>query len=128
MLVILRGLPGSGKSSFVASNLSDAVVVSADAFFHDEKSGKYNYNHTGLEAAHVQCQELCRMHMKRQTKLICVDNCNLVAKGRFFEKTTRKTVVFLFFSFLSFLFLSCLFLSCLLACFKFGEDCVSFFF
>jgi hypothetical protein len=88
-LVLLRGLPGSGKSSFAAKKLPEnCCVVSADSFFVDSQTGDYNFNHNGLLAAHIQCQEQCRVYMHHKRPLVCVDNCNLSASG---DERKRKT-------------------------------------
>jgi predicted kinase len=50
-LVIVRGLPGSGKSTFAARF---GVVRAADDFF--EKDGVYNFDPSLLGAAHAACQ------------------------------------------------------------------------
>jgi predicted kinase len=79
-LVLMRGLPGSGKSSF-ATNVPNCVILSADSFFVDDVTQEYNFNHTGLEAAHIRCQEQCRLQMKHLLdSCIVIDNCNLCAK------------------------------------------------
>ena len=55
-LVYVRGLPGSGKSTFskkIADNLGHSHVE-ADQFFTDE-SGKYNFDRAKLPDAHWSC-------------------------------------------------------------------------
>ena len=55
-LVYVRGLPGSGKSTFskkIADNLGHSHVE-ADQFFTDE-SGKYNFDRAKLPDAHWRC-------------------------------------------------------------------------
>lgn len=56
-LIIIRGLPGSGKSTF-AKSLVDAkfadVFCEADQFFVDEK-GNYNYDGMKIGEAHSDC-------------------------------------------------------------------------
>ena len=58
MLILLRGLPGAGKSS-LASSFADAHVVSADSFF-TSPAGEYNFNPSLLPQAHSWCQEQAR--------------------------------------------------------------------
>ena len=57
ILYLLRGLPGSGKSS-VAKSLMNAQTghVEADMFFMDNK-GNYNFDVSKLEEAHKWCQK-----------------------------------------------------------------------
>ena len=56
-LYIVRGLPGSGKSTF-AENLvgSDFLVCEVDKYFND-KDGGYNFDFTKLKEAHKWCQD-----------------------------------------------------------------------
>ena len=54
-VIIMRGLPGSGKSTEAKSYIltHGAVVVSADDFFM--VAGKYRYNPAKIGDAHVAC-------------------------------------------------------------------------
>ena len=52
-LTILRGLPGSGKSTWVES-ARNAVVASADSFFYDD-DGVYHFDPAKLGEAHTAC-------------------------------------------------------------------------
>lgn len=91
-LVVMRGLPGSGKS-FSAAQLTatakalakpkafiireryvDVVVASADHFF--EKTGQYNFDASKLGEAHKQCFQSVIDAMFNDTDLIIVDNTN----------------------------------------------------
>lgn len=54
MVIILRGIPGSGKSTWTKANAPEgAVVCSADHFF--EKEGEYKFDPRQLPAAHGSC-------------------------------------------------------------------------
>ena len=77
-LILLRGLPGSGKSTlgdvilqWPGSNPAD--VLSADNFFTDEK-GEYHFDVTKLKEAHNDCQLKCAERMKLQLSRIVVAN------------------------------------------------------
>lgn len=76
-LILLRGLPGSGKST-----LGDVIllwpgnspdVLSADNFFTDDK-GNYNFDPTKLKEAHNDCQLKCAERMKLEISRIVVAN------------------------------------------------------
>jgi predicted kinase len=54
VLIILRGLPGSGKSSF-ANYMFSNNIFEADKYFYDE-DGTYNFDVTKLHTAHKWCQ------------------------------------------------------------------------
>lgn len=54
-LILVRGLPGSGKSTF-ATKLAHCTVVSADDYF-TTPTGEYKFDPTMLSLAHKDCQE-----------------------------------------------------------------------
>lgn len=59
ILYLIRGLPGSGKSSFVKYQLHALVNhYEADMFFM--KDGEYQFDHSKLGQAHMWCQESTR--------------------------------------------------------------------
>ncbi len=78
-LILLRGLPGSGKSTlgevilYTPSSNNTNYVLSADDFFVDEK-GNYNFDSTKLKEAHNQCKLKCAERMKLQLSKIVVAN------------------------------------------------------
>lgn len=55
-IVILRGIPGCGKSTIAkwAGSIAGAISFSADHYFM--KSGEYKFDPLGLNAAHADCQ------------------------------------------------------------------------
>jgi predicted kinase len=53
-LILLRGLPGSGKSTF-ANYMFSNNIFEADQYFYDE-DGKYNFDASKLHDAHKSCQ------------------------------------------------------------------------
>lgn len=59
MLILLRGLPGSGKTTF-ARTFKDALVFAADDFFYRRGEGKYAFDPTLLGEAHLTCQRETR--------------------------------------------------------------------
>ena len=75
-VVIMRGLPGSGKSTFVEENFEDAYVCSADKFFIDNK-GNYNFDVRRLSEAHQWCMEEFIDALFEKEELVVVDNTNM---------------------------------------------------
>jgi len=54
-LYIVRGLPGSGKSTFARSIAKPYQIFEADQYFM--KRGKYNFDPTKLKDAHDDCKQ-----------------------------------------------------------------------
>jgi predicted kinase len=55
VLFLVRGLPGSGKTSFASAIWNDYAVCEADKFFYD-KEGNYNFDLSKLKEAHAWCK------------------------------------------------------------------------
>ena len=66
VLIILRGIPGSGKSTFAKylANDSDFLVCEADKYFTDKKTGEYKFDSSKIKDAHKWCQDLVETYMK----------------------------------------------------------------
>lgn len=79
-LYLVRGLPGSGKSTFV-KNLIAAISsytcetrsYEADQYFYD-KEGNYNFDVEKLYQAHMQCQNNTLKAMEDNIPVIFVSN------------------------------------------------------
>jgi predicted kinase len=71
-LILLRGLPGSGKST-LGDIIQQSSVISADDFFIDSK-GEYVFDATKLKEAHNMCQQKCAERMRLELSKIVVAN------------------------------------------------------
>jgi predicted kinase len=84
-VVILSGIPGSGKTTWILDNLDPSVtsVFSADRFFVDD-SGVYRFDPSRLHEAHSDClrrylDALVEARMagdRTPGRIIAVDNTN----------------------------------------------------
>ncbi|KAK7076085.1 hypothetical protein SK128_006482 [Halocaridina rubra] len=78
LMVILKGLPGSGKTT-ISENLrevyTDIVVCSADHYFMVD--GVYKFDGEKLKEAHETCQEKAREAAQNNIPVIVIDNTNV---------------------------------------------------
>ena len=61
-LVIVRGVPGSGKTSFAKTNFGLHILCEADQYF--ERDGQYKFDFKQLRNAHEYCQERARIWLE----------------------------------------------------------------
>jgi len=74
-LYILRGLPGSGKTTLAKSLLGDTgVMYAADDYFYEQGNGTYLFDASGLKTAHTQCQGRVEEAMLHGVAKIAVHN------------------------------------------------------
>lgn len=86
-VVIMRGLPGSGKSTYIKEHFPDALVVSADAWFNNNGG----FDVTKLGTAHADCFQKFRNAVEEEVPLIVVDNTNVLRKEfRRYEDTAEN--------------------------------------
>ena len=72
ILTLVRGIPGSGKTTFANSMAGSYPVYSADNFFETEAG--YKFDASKLFIAHKQCQRKTEDSMKSETEKIYVAN------------------------------------------------------
>ena len=63
ILCLVRGLPGSGKTTFANHIWNEYSVCEADKFFYD-KNGNYNFDGSKLKDAHAWCKNEVETRMK----------------------------------------------------------------
>ena len=69
MLYIVRGIPGSGKSTY--SKTIGCCVIEADQYFMID--GEYKYDKNKIKAAHLWCQTMVKQFLSRGID-VCVSN------------------------------------------------------
>jgi len=81
-LYLIRGVPGSGKSSFAQTLLDSGVVdvkAEADDLFLLIGKGEYSFDPSKLKEAHEWCQETARVHLKNGDN-VAVSNTSTTEK------------------------------------------------
>lgn len=79
-VVIMRGLPGSGKTKYATSLYlkpnwrEEPAYCSADSFFFYNDEGEYKFDISLIGEAHNRCQRDFVQALKDKQKLIIVDN------------------------------------------------------
>lgn len=71
-LIIVRGLPGSGKSSFAKS--LGFPYFEADQYFVDSKTGEYKFDLSQIKLAHQWCKDRTEDMMREGISKIAVSN------------------------------------------------------
>jgi predicted kinase len=77
VLIIVRGLQGSGKST-VAQLFGTKAICCADDYF--VRGNKYQWYGHMLPTAHTWCIRKCKRFMKKQATVIVIDNTNVKAR------------------------------------------------
>ena len=77
-LILLRGLPGSGKTTLANTILlikctTESNVLSADDFFINDR-GDYEFDVNKIKEAHNYCQFRCSEKMRQKAERIIVAN------------------------------------------------------
>lgn len=71
-LILLRGLPGAGKSTFAKS--LGCPVFEADQYFIDLETGEYKFDASKIKVAHNWCKLLVEHSMEDEVDKIAVSN------------------------------------------------------
>ena len=64
MLFLVRGLPGSGKSTFANHIWNNYAICEADKYFVNKETGEYNFDPSKLKEAHEWCRNEVETRMK----------------------------------------------------------------
>jgi predicted kinase len=65
ILFIIRGVSGSGKSTFAKKIVGhDFLVCEADKYFIDKETGEYKFDASKIKDAHKFCQDTVETYMK----------------------------------------------------------------
>jgi predicted kinase len=64
ILYLVRGVPGSGKSTFAKHIWNEYSICEADQYFVDKTTKEYKFDYTKIKDAHAWCQEQVEVRMK----------------------------------------------------------------
>lgn len=78
VLVILRGIPGCGKSTFAKIIASASNICTADDYHMVD--GEYNWKPENVHSAHLWCQSKARGLMKSGVSPVVVANTSTTEK------------------------------------------------
>lgn len=86
-LFIVRGVPGSGKSSMITTLIQNSLTIagqknkvkvySTDNYFVDPDTGEYNFDFNKLKENHQKCFDSCKKSMELNIPFIFLDNTNI---------------------------------------------------
>lgn len=66
LLILLRGVPGSGKTTFARHMWAEGVIFEADKYFYDQE-GNYQFDGSKLKAAHEWCNQSVQDAMEQNS-------------------------------------------------------------
>jgi ABC-type molybdenum transport system ATPase subunit/photorepair protein PhrA len=85
-LYILRGLPGSGKSTLSNTIVDSIAVCEADQYFVDKETGKYKFNPDEIKIAHQWCKDEVENRMKYNQDTYGLDYSEIVVSNTFTQE------------------------------------------
>lgn len=96
MLLIVRGLPGSGKTTYAKqwAEQNNAFHVEADMFFVDS-SGRYTFDGKKIGAAHDWCQLKAAQALERGENVVVSNTFSQMWEMAPYEKMTKVLNVFI---------------------------------
>lgn len=78
-LIIMRGLPGSGKSTRAKTLVKNGIIYSTDNYFIDA-NGNYIFDESKVYEYHLKNIDATLESMKNGITPIIIDNINTIAK------------------------------------------------
>lgn len=73
LVIIMRGITGSGKTTYLQNNYPNAFICSANDYFTD-KDGNYNFIGPEVPQSHEYCKNAFVAALRNSLSLIAVDN------------------------------------------------------
>jgi predicted kinase len=95
-LIIVRGIPGSGKSTFAKTLVDKAhyVHLEADMYFIDPATKQYNFDINKIGFAHEWCQEQTFDHLNRNWSVVVSNTFTTIKELRpYFDIAKELNIV-----------------------------------
>jgi predicted kinase len=77
ILIVIRGIPGSGKTTF-AHTIGKAICCADDWYMRD---GVYKWDYENIGNAHAWCQRKCKRFMQVGVDKVIVANTNITERS-----------------------------------------------
>ena len=94
MVLILRAVPGSGKTTLAEAikslNISDVTICCADDYFYLNDQGTYQFDLDKLHLAHSYCRQSFDEALQHNKSFIIVANTNTKTKDFKYYETKAK--------------------------------------
>ena len=87
-LILVMGLPGSGKTTFARDHIKSDYVFAADDYFYGEDM-VYNFDPSKLKEAHAQCYS----RAEEQLKKVRMPGVKVIVTNTFTQKWERDPYI-----------------------------------
>ena len=85
-LYIIRGIAGSGKTTFANTIVDSIAVCEADQYFVDKETGEYKFNPDEIKIAHQWCKDEVENRMKYNQDTYGLDYSEIVVSNTFTQE------------------------------------------
>jgi len=85
-LFIIRGIVGSGKSTFANIIVDNVAVCEADQYFIDKETGEYKFNPDKIKIAHQWCKDEVENRMKQNQDTYGLDYSEIAVSNTFTQE------------------------------------------
>ena len=91
-LYLVRGLPGSGKSTWAKERFPAFIHLEADMWFIDNE-GNYNFNQDNLHIAHRWCQDTTRILLRNGFNVIVSNTFTTLKEMKYYVDLSEDLYV-----------------------------------